>query len=512
MFFFLLIALVVGAAAAKQTSPALPNIVIALADDVGFGDVGFTNTKMNLAKTPVLDSLAESTNTWVFNNMRAEAACSPSRIAILTGVTPLRHCVLGAPIDGLTSYNANVTTVVHTMNKHGYRTLFLGKHLPRTGNTSADLPSQFGFQDWTQIAGGVPYDFSCMCRDHVTDYAKNCFLGHNTKAVFLNNPNNKVEGGCMSKSSPHDRNDFPPRFAVEALNLHERFHAWLEKVPKSKNYYAQISFRSVHTPFLGSPEMRDQCARKEICTETKKKRTSIQLDYAACVWSIDLAVGRIRESIRELRPNDYENTIFVFMSDNGPAPNKNIRLPLLGAGNAGGMKGYKDTMFEGLLRVPAMMEWPAMIKQNALIQGLTSIMDLASTFEHIITGKELALQDGVSLLPFLETSNVSFVRPKPLGICDFTSLLEIKANKVCKDIIFYDVTGRWKMVAQRKTAQLKGGQTYTLKANTVKMYDLRVGEKKKSTKGGNKKEMLLQAGEWVDSIFESFRENCVGYY
>ncbi|KAH9253148.1 hypothetical protein BASA81_008830 [Batrachochytrium salamandrivorans] len=484
-----------------------PNIVLALADDLGFGDVGFTNRKMNVAKTPNLDLIASLDSTWVLNNFHSEAACSPSRMAILTARSPIRNCVLGSPVNSKTVYNPTAQTVVHLANQLHYRTLFLGKFLPR-GNSmpipATDRPGQLGFQNWTSIEGGSTYDFACVCRDHVGN-TSNCFLGHETPSTFA-----EYEKLCLAQSSPFGQDDFPPRYSMEADFLASKFHTWLEReVLPTEPFLVQISFRSVHVPFVASPELRKACLENEICNPTAKPKTSLELDYAGCVYSIDQAVGRIRDSLKQLRPLDFDNTLFVFMSDNGPAP------PQTGGGNAGGMLGNKNSlMFEGLLRVPALINWPRAITENAQVESFLSIMDIPATVAHAISGSPLPDTDGMSILPHIQQANTEFSRPAHFGVCGFTDSGEVKKGLACPALVMYDPTGRWKLIAERVSANRMGhAPASQVKTSTLRMYDLtETNLEAKTTTQGPRGELIRQANLYLSSVFASFRQNCVGYY
>lgn len=475
-----------------------PNVVLVLADDVGFGDVGFTNRGTNLAKTPVLDALATGKGTWVLDQMHSEAACSPSRLAILTARSPMRDCVVGSPVPNRPMFPASTQTVVHLAKQLGYRTLFLGKFLPKANHShspSTEWPSQLGFENWTAIEGGSTYDFTCVCQQLASG---ECFLGHETVPSLT-----RFLRLCSAKASPDDRDAFPPQRVMESDHLASLFHTWLEAVPEHSNFFAQISFRSVHVPFVASPELRLECASGRICNPTLRPKSSIQLDYAGCIHAMDLAVGRIRQSIVQLRPRDHHNTIFVFLSDNGPAPVAGIGG---GAGSNGGQTGTKGSLFEGLLRVPALLEWPKVIARQQTVRSLVSILDLPATIAHAISGQELDPDhhDGWSFLPQLVGNQASFVRRGPLAVCAYSNAANVRANVSCKQVAVVGGAGRWKLVGTRERT-----------ANSISSfdtYDLRVGEFKPAKPVPRRDELLvLAANRWLASVFAAFQERCGGY-
>lgn len=153
-----------------------PNIVIMLADDLGYGDVEFNNPA-SLAKTPNLIQMASSQNSAVFTNMHSEAACTPSRVAILTARSPVRDCVWGAPIQTLPLFRPETPSVVQIAKANGYRTLFLGKFLKSAVESDPrGWPSALGFENWTMINQGLTYDFPCACENPSSTFLVLLFL------------------------------------------------------------------------------------------------------------------------------------------------------------------------------------------------------------------------------------------------------------------------------------------------------------------------------------------------
>jgi len=206
-----------------------------------------------------------------------------------------------------------------------------------------------------------------------------------------------------------------------------------------------MAFRSVHVPYVGSPTLRNNCSSSDptsVCYHGPSL-DSRQLDYFACIVGIDNAVGRMRAAVRQYR-DDWQNTIVVFTSDNGPESIQNE-----GAGSAGGLRGTKGSLFEGGIRLPCLLEWPVKIHTNLVSNALTAIHDLPATLESVITNNApKAFRDGISLLQVIDAPQ-TFQRPFPLVICSHGSPEAVNLGVICPDVVVIDPTGTWKLIISR---------------------------------------------------------------
>ena len=207
-----------------------------------------------------------------------------------------------------------------------------------------------------------------------------------------------------------------------------------------------MAFRSVHVPYVGSPTLRNNCSSSDptsVCYHGPSL-DSRQLDYFACIVGIDNAVGRMRAAVRQYR-DDWQNTIVVFFSDNGPE-----RPALDGAGSAGGLKGFKRSLFEGGIRLPCVFEWPAMIQTNLISTVLTTVEDLPTTFEAVITnGHPLTHRDGINLLQLINAPQ-TFQRSTPHVVCAYVSPALANSGVLCSNFCIIEPTGTWKLMVSRK--------------------------------------------------------------
>jgi hypothetical protein len=331
-------------------------------------------------------------------------------------------------------------------------------HRPVSNNLSdaRTWPSALGFDRWSVFDDGSTYDMPCAC------FAPNplvCFRGHQPVGFFgAGRPSNLLDGAYKPWGRPCTQGSWPnfgiepnqTRFIMEADNLMTKFERFLQSSDPQRPIYAQVSFRAVHVPYVASPELRLNCSLAgtfpltSICNY--RNLTSKQLDYAGAVYSIDLAVGRARRALRNYRPHDWNNTVVIFTSDNGPESPK-----IDGSGSAGTLRGLKRSLFEGGIRTPSVLEWPAMVKHNAQVSVLVSILDIPVTAADIITNGDWAQLgafafDGVSLLSLLKDPLHAPARSQPLLVCGAVDQTGVSNGDVCPNAALIDHTGAHKLI------------------------------------------------------------------
>lgn len=541
-----------------------PNFVVLLADDVGMGDVEFAGVR-SLSKTPVLNEMARGRHAATFTSMHSEAACTPTRVAILTGRAPIRDCTYGNSLyRNIPIIGAGAPSIASTLSeKHNYRTLFLGKWpLSPNRDDPQGWPSAMGFQNWTITVYGSTYDFSCFCptlapspqpsivvspieslslltrfptpsnnyvfsqlptssrrlevRDEViltdpdweaheyemtrSDARNSCFFGHNKKENYP----------CVSHSSPNYQPHRPPRGEMLSNHLARLFDQWIGGLSQHDNFFAQISFRIVHTPYVASPELRSRCRSGDICNVGSEPPSSRSLDYAGNIYAMDEAIGKIRESVRKRRPFDWDNTLIMFVSDNGPEHYK-----IGGAGSSNGLRGRKRTMFEGLLRVPALLEWPRILLHNTQIRTVTSILDIPVTILDSVGHQDSVLRDGHSMLPLLRARNEELSRPAPLVVCAHATRKDLSQHEICRDVAIIDANGTWKLIGHRADPSIFNGQASHVIPDYVFELDPNgYGEVANyvQTNLGKKLELEKFTNSWLENLFQDFRDLCPAYY
>ena len=334
--------------------PKRPNIVILLADDMGYGDYERIGGS---TETPNLNRLADEGI--FFNNFySAGPNCSPSRTGLMTGKSPAKV--------GMYSYRPQnhplhlldqEITLAELLKTRGYQTAHIGKwHLGElTGNPESDHPQ--------------PHDQGF---DYSMGTENNAEPSHHNPRNFIRNGKalGKVEGySCQI-------------VAQECMD-------WLNQ--KSDDpFFLYVAFHEPHAKVASPPEL----------VEKYKNLSQKDAEYLANIDHLDSAIGRI---LNYLEQHDLmDNTIIMFSSDNG-----SYRL----ASNAG-LKAIKSFLYDGGIRVPGIIRWSGIKTDKKVVEAPTGLVDLLPTLCEIVGIYPPDDLDGTSILPLLEGK--PFERKLPL--------------------------------------------------------------------------------------------------
>lgn len=310
-------------AADEPAKPARPNIVVLLADDLGWGDVGWHDSEI---KTPHLDKLAASGVR--LEQFYVQPVCSPTRAALMTGRYPMRHGLQVGVVRPWAEYGLPLDerTLPQALKEAGYETAICGKwHL---GHYRPEyLPTRRGFDHQYGHYNGA-LDYFTHDRDGGFDW-------HRDDRV------NRDEG-----YSTH----LIAREAQRRIEAHD----------PAKPLFLYVPFNAVHAPHQ-VPE-----TYKEPYAKLKEPRRT----YAGMLAAMDEAVGRIAAALD--RQGMRDNTLIVFSSDNGgPAPGR--------VTSNGPLRAQKGTLYEGGVRVPAFITWPGRLRPATESKTLLHIVDLYPT-------------------------------------------------------------------------------------------------------------------------------------
>ena len=333
---------------AGDSSPQLPNFVLLLADDLGYGDLSCYGS--GDIQTPNLDRMAKEGAQ--LDEFYAFPTCTPSRAALLTGRYPLRSGLTRvlAPREHFGLSDTEIT-LGQALEKRGYATACIGKwHL---GDMPRYTPNRHGFQYFY----GLHYSNDMTLP--VVDWPP-VRLFRNEKVI----------------ESPAHQSTLTKRYTEEAIGFIDR--------NKNRPFFLYLPYTMPHIPLAASTDFRGKSAYGL---------------YGDAVDEIDWSVGQILTSLKTLGID--QNTITVFTSDNGPA----IRTELVArAGSAGAFRGGKGTTWEGGTRVPCIVRWPGHVPSGLKLNGIASLMDIFPTFIELANGALPSdrVIDGKSLVPFLE--------------------------------------------------------------------------------------------------------------
>jgi arylsulfatase A-like enzyme len=324
-----------GEAASQAGRP--PNFIVVLTDDQGYGDLGSYGARD--IRTPNLDRMAGEGVRFTDFYVGAPV-CTPSRAALLTGSYPKRAGMEKGVLwpDSPTGLHPDAITLAEILKAKGYATACIGKwHL---GHLPAFLPTRQGFDAYF----GVPYS-NDMVPEHILSV-----LGADFPPLPLMRDEEVIDSGT-------DQNLLTKRYTEEALRfIHENRNA---------PFLVYLAHSMPHFPCHASEGFRDE--------EVTPEHRGI---YASAVEEIDWSMGRILEGLEELGLD--ERTLVIFTSDNGPwrMAEAFYREP---TGSAGPLRGWKGTVKEGGMRVPALMRWPGRLPGGAVCESLVTAMDILPT-------------------------------------------------------------------------------------------------------------------------------------
>ena len=339
------LAAIVAVAALVSTAqqPQRPNIVIILADDMGYGDLGAFGSP-NI-RTPRLDRMAAEGQKWT--NFYVQPVCSPSRAALLTGRLPIRSGMYGmatgtAPKvicdNAAQGLPPEEITIAELLKPRGYATGIIGKwHL---GSLPQFLPMAQGFDFWY----GLPYSHD-MRMTAPREAGLKSAAYYNPKPEYWNVP---LMRNSEVVERPVDHRTLTRRYTDEAIKFITDH--------RDGPFFLYLAHNLPHIPLARSSEFEGHSAAGI---------------YGDVIEELDASTGRILDALKAAGLD--RNTLVVFTSDNGPW------LPFGShGGSAGPLRSGKGTTWEGGVRTPAIFWWPGTIKP-AVVTDIASAMDLFVT-------------------------------------------------------------------------------------------------------------------------------------
>ncbi len=356
----------------RVTKNPRPNIVLILADDLGYGDIACYGCEDT--RTPNIDRLAaEGVRFTSFYSNGPE--CSPTRTALLTGRYQHRvgglECAIGTGNVGRyddairlrASHDlglpASETSIAKMLKSAGYATAICGKwHL---GYEPKFFPANHGFDYWFGPIGGA------------TDYFHHC-ESTGQPAVYLNGAPVAREGYLT---------DLITEESVGFIRRNAR-----------RPFFLYVGYTAPHTPYLGPNDRRPEFVREE--DYNKGSRST----YSAMVERMDEGVGAILNALRDYGLS--QNTLVIFMSDNGAT----------NMGRNGPFSGNKGNVFEGGIRVPCLVKWPGVLPQGVTTAQPCMTMDFTSSIVRAAGREAPRSLDGIDILKLVESGGP--VQPQTL--------------------------------------------------------------------------------------------------
>jgi arylsulfatase len=359
---------VLVAAATITTLPAFaqdrkPNVVFILADNVGYGDLGpYGGGELRGAPTPRIDKLAAEGLT--LKQFLVEAACSPSRAALMTGQYSIRNGLSLVVVPGTpNTLSERAFTMGDLFHRAGYATAIFGKwHL---GKDPGSLPTAHGFDEYY----GIPPDYSWDSALYVSQMELTHSIQAPNDVLVARGPHivEGVAGGPLREVKPYTlevRAEIDNELVAKSIDFMKR------QTAAKKPFFLYRPFSMGHLPNLPSPQFKG------------KSRIG---NYGDKLMEGDYHVGQILDAMNDLGIDD--NTLFVFASDNGPAGEAEREIGNLATpdmGNAGPFRGELGEATEGSIRTVAFIRWPGQVKPGTTSYAMFSIMDFLPTFARVI--------------------------------------------------------------------------------------------------------------------------------
>lgn len=347
----------------RAASAAPPNFLLIFTDDHGYGDVSTYHASD--VRTPNIDRLAAEG--MLFTTMRANCTvCSPSRAALLTGRFPDRVGVPGVirtqPENSWGWLAPNVPTLADELKKAGYHTAIVGKwHL---GLESPNTPNERGFDFFHGFLGDMMESYTTHVRD-----------GHN----YMRRNQDVIE---------------PTGHATDLFSDWASGYLRDRAKHKEQPFFLYLAFNAPHFPIEPPADWLEKVKQRAPQLEEKRAKN------VAFVEHLDDRIGRVLSALKE--SGLEQNTVVVFTSDNGGS------LPH--AQNNDPWRDGKQSHYDGGLRVPFMVRWPAGIKPGTHSDYAGLNFDLFPTFMELAGAKPAADLDALSLVPVLKGDVMSAPR------------------------------------------------------------------------------------------------------
>ncbi len=439
----LLIAMTPAMAEAPSEGEARPNVVLIYVDDLGYGDLAAYGHPV--IETPVLDALADE-------GLRLTAfyapspLCSPSRAALLTGRTPYRTGIESWIPQGTDAYlSENEITIATLFKDYGYQTAIIGK--------------------W-HLNGGLDRKDQAQPIDHGFDFA---YVLHAFPIPHQHNPTNFYANG----KPLGEVKGFTAEIVVnEAIQ-------WLDQRDKQAPIFLYLPFVEPHGTIASPESFLKRYGRYTkgdpvpVVNGSNDYPEGVEArgpgEYYANVNHLDYQVGRFLDYLDEQGLRD--NTILVFLSDNGPVTTDwrawwEVNL----YGDTGGYRGRKADLYEGGIRVPGIIRYPGHIKPGSVSDTAVNGYDIMPTLAALanIPMPDDRTIDGIDLSPLLNGKKLK--RKRPL-------FWAFPADKNGPNYVILD--GDWKLLADKDKQPMA---LYNLGSDRFELNNLLTAKPKKAAK------------------------------
>ena len=357
---FSALSLVVNSCKTIDKEDSKPNVLLLLADDLGYGELGCYGQKQ--IKTPVLDSLAKKGVRFT-QFYAGNAVCAPSRASLITGKHP-GHCTIRGNA-GLykeqqwdrVPLKKEEATIGEVMKTAGYQTAFIGKWHVEHPNDLSTWAFARGFDfavqpQWSSPQGGDQYD---------------------ERVHWINNK----EDSLVYDAQKYDCIDvFRTNIAID----------YLKKKKEDQAFFLFMSYRIPHA--------RENYIRDTLLYANKNWPETERI-HAARITLLDSEIGRLLNYLE--RTGELDNTLVLFTSDNGAHGEGGHSHAFFQS--TGQLRGYKRDLYEGGIRVPALAYWKGKIQAGSTSNHMAAFWDIMPTLTDLTGTQKPKQTDGISFLP-----------------------------------------------------------------------------------------------------------------
>lgn len=442
--FLLLFSLSCSYQKTNKTENGQPNIVVIIADDLGWNDVGYHGSEI---KTPTIDKLAQEGIE--FDRFYVCSVCSPTRASLLTGIYPSRYGIM-SPLGDEAGLPTGTVTIAGLLQKNGYDTGISGKwHL---GTVLEGRPLNYGFNSSYGYLRGQIDPYTHLYKDGSRTWHRNDMLedeeGHATDLI--------TDEAIRFISKPRE---------------------------KGTPFFLYVAYSVPHYPLEESKEWTD-IYKQKISNESRRNN-------AASVTHMDNSIGQILEVLK--KTGIEENTIVMFLSDNGGQKSWSSETQYGGKfkphdvlGDNRPLRDWKTSFYDGALRVPAVLIWPGKIKPIKIDESI-NVTDIYPT---------LAFLAGVEIPDELNIEGINFwpaVNGEPLSNERTMYWRSNNATALKK--------GDWKLIHKGKKLEEGTDELYNLQLDPYEKQDVAKENMEKVRE--MKKELERQLGSDSQSILDA---------
>ena len=368
--------LMLFASIGNTSAQSKPNIVVILADDMGYGSANCYGASQAHIRTPHMDQLAKDGMRFTDASTPA-SLCSPTRYALLTGRYAwrgkLKYGVLNPP-EGALLVEDDLFTLPEFLKEQGYSTAHVGKwHL---GYTNMENVEDLSAQPLVPGPRSMGFDYHFAVPNQI-DWLPKVYI-ENESIWGLRSKGKHPYGKSFYKGQPYHGYDAPQRVTTEVTqDLTDVARNWIIKTVREdpeKPFFLYLAEVAVHHPISPSEKWRGS---SEIGA------------YGDFLHDLDYSVGEIMDALAY--SGVLENTIVIFTSDNGGdfCPEEQQARENMGFKNNGELKGDKHTIWEGGVRVPFIVRWPGHVEAGTETDRMINMVDIYATVQELVSGKVL---------------------------------------------------------------------------------------------------------------------------